>query len=274
MEGVGTSAALNVDGGEIYTLRTASQFLASYNWRKFDEPSAAVNSPFIPTALRAIWPQRLSVSFGVYDKPFAGATMDASIVKTTLINALAQADHYVWFYTEGPTFLRPSSAGGATAAWVDAVRQALGTVPAPAPVPAPQALLAMPMSSAQVDVSWTSSAAGLTGFKVERKTGSGGSYSQVALVAPTALSYNDTAVAETTTYFYRVRATTGATDSPFSSEANATTPASTPAPGPAPTPAPTSGGGGGGGACGLLGIEGAIALALIGAIFRKNRRTG
>src|SRR6185295_10407265 len=39
MDGVGNSAALNVDGGELYTLRTASQFLASYNWRKFDEPS-------------------------------------------------------------------------------------------------------------------------------------------------------------------------------------------------------------------------------------------
>jgi hypothetical protein len=111
MEGVGTSSALNIDGGELYDLRTPTQFLNTYNWRKYDEASDAVNSPFIPASLRPVWSSRISISYGVYDKPFNGAAMDSTILKSTLINALAQADHYVWFYTEGPTFLRPSSAG-------------------------------------------------------------------------------------------------------------------------------------------------------------------
>src|SRR3954467_10549409 len=132
LEGAGTSG-VSVDGGELYTLRSDADFINSYNWRKFTHPSAAINSPFIPTALRGVWPDRVSISFGVYDRPFGGAPMDASILRTTLTNSLKHADRYVWFYTEGPTFLRPASPGGASAAWVDAVRQAVGTAPAPTP---------------------------------------------------------------------------------------------------------------------------------------------
>jgi len=265
MEGVGTSPALNVDGGELYTLRSAGEFLGTYNWRKYDEASAAVNSPFIPPALRAVWSERISVSYGVYDRPFGGAPMDASILKTTLVHALAQADHYVWFYTEGSTFLLPPSSGGANATWVNAVRDAISTVPTPTPPPTPTGVLAMPMASNQIDLSWTSSSSGLTGFKLERKTGTSGTWSQISLVGPALRSYPDMTVSENTTYFYRVRATTGTADSPYSTEAIATTPAPTPTPDPDPTPTPApapSSGGGGGGSCGLLGIEAAIALAL------------
>jgi hypothetical protein len=298
MDGVGSSPALNVDGGELYTLRTPGDFLGTYNWRKFDEPSDAVNSTFIPPALRAVWSQRISISYGVYDRPFGGASMDPSILKTTLANALAQADHYVWFYTEGETFLLPASSGGASAAWVDAVRQAVSTTSTPPPLPAPSGLLAMPKSTSQVDVSWTSSASGLTGFKLERKTGTGGTWSQIALVGPSLRSYSDMTVSANTTYVYRIRATSGTGDSVYSSEAIATTPAATPSPTPDPTPTPTptpnptptpdptpiptpaptsapSSGGGHGGGCGLLGIE-AAALAFLGAarrILLKIRRS-
>lgn len=269
MEGVGAGPALNIDGGELYTLRSASDFLNAYNWRKFDEPSAAVDSPFIPTALRAVWSQRISISYGVYDRPFGGAGMDPTILKSTLTNALKQADHYVWFYTEGATFLRPASAGGATAAWVDAVRQAVAAVSTPDPLPIPQSVLAMPVSSSQVDISWTSAAAGQTGFKIERKTGTGGTYAQLALTTGTARSFADSAVAADTTYFYRVRSTSGASDSAWSSEANATTPAAAPPP-PAPSPAP-SGGGGNSGACGLLGMELAALLGIPGLLAKIRR---
>jgi hypothetical protein len=297
MEGVGTSAALNVDGGELYTLRTPSDFLGTYNWRKFDEPSDAVNSPVIPPADRAVWSQRISISYGVYDQPFGGAPMDASILQTTLTNALAQADHYVWFYTERATFLLPPSAGGASADWVNAVRTALGSSPAPATVDAPTGLLAMAKSTSEVDVSWNSSATGLTGFKLERKTGTGGTYSQIAIVGPSLRSYSDLTVSANTTYVYRIRATNGTSDSAYSNEAIATPPAVTPTPTPtpspsptptptptptpdptptpAPTPAPTSSGGGGGGGCGLLGLE-VAALGLVQGgrrIFAKIRRS-
>lgn len=277
MEGVGSSPALNVDGGELYTLRTASQFLASYNWRKYDEPSAAVNSPFIPASLRPVWPQKISISYGVYDRPFGGASMTPSILTTTLINALRQADHYVWFYTEGGTFLRPSNAGGASVDWVNAVKAALAGVSNPTTVAAPTGLLAMPMSPSQVNVSWVHSGS-QTGFKIERKTGSGGTYAQIALASTSARAYSDTTAAANTTYFYRVRATNGSVDSLYSNEANATTPAApspAPDPDPAPSPAPSSSSSGGGsGGCGLLGVEAAGLMVLLGGArkFRKKNR--
>jgi hypothetical protein len=115
----------NVDGGELYNLRTASQFQNSYNWRRYDLPSSQVDCKFISSGLRNEWAGNVSIGFGVYDKPWGGATMSAPILKDTLSNALSRADEFVWFYAEAATYLLPSSQGGASATWVDAVRDAL-----------------------------------------------------------------------------------------------------------------------------------------------------
>lgn len=115
----------NVDGGELYDLRTAEEFQQTYDWRRYDIASSDVNCAYIPSALRATWSDNISISFGVYDLPFGGASMSPSILTTTLTNALATADTWVWFYAEDSTYLLPESQGGATEEWVDAVRAAL-----------------------------------------------------------------------------------------------------------------------------------------------------
>ncbi|HEY3227430.1 MAG TPA: hypothetical protein VGK61_10610 [Planctomycetota bacterium] len=140
-EGKG-SQATNVDGGELYWLRSASEFQDSYNWRRYDMASSAVNCAFLPPALRATWSDSISIGFGVYDQPSGGRTVSPSSLTTTLANALQQSDRYVWFYTETMTFLAPESAGGATQTWIDAVAAALpaASVPPanpPAPLPSP-----------------------------------------------------------------------------------------------------------------------------------------
>jgi hypothetical protein len=43
-------------------------------------------------------------------------------------------------------------------------------------------------------------------FKIDRKTGAGGSYRQVATVGPNINTYSDTSLIEDTTYYFRVRA--------------------------------------------------------------------
>lgn len=123
MEGKGPLSQ-NVDGGELYDLRSTDQFADSYAWRKNDLASDAVDCAFLPTADRPSWPSKISIGFGLYDQPFAGADMNPSIMKTTLLRALQQADQWVWLYVEGPTFLKPSSEGGASQVWIDAVQQA------------------------------------------------------------------------------------------------------------------------------------------------------
>jgi len=92
------------DGGELYTLRDIGEFNANAGYR------------------RAHWSS--VISFGVYDKPFGGKTMDSTILQATLRNALEATDEYVWLYAEGRTYLKPAEAGGATWDWVHAVREA------------------------------------------------------------------------------------------------------------------------------------------------------
>jgi len=135
-EGRGDGAT-NVDGGELYDLRSTSDFQETYDWRKYSLPSNSVNCSFIPAAIRPSWPGTVSISFGVYDTPFGGQAMTPSILATTLTNALARSDRYVWFYAESYTYLLPPSGGGAPQQWVDAVRSAVPTNSAPPPASPP-----------------------------------------------------------------------------------------------------------------------------------------
>lgn len=227
MEGKGAQA-LNVDGGELYTLRTAAQFQGSYLWRKYDIASDAVNCAFIPPALRTVWPERSNIGFGVYDRPFGGASMDPTILRSTIANALRQGDRYVWFYAEAATYLLPPSRGGASDVWVNALRQgrldaASGTAPA-----APSNLRAAAVSGSRVDLTWTHAATNESGFHVERKTGPSGSWAQVATPGANATSFSDVTVQASTSYVYRVRAYNAAGASAWSNEAAVTTPAAPP----------------------------------------------
>lgn len=117
VEGAGPRATC-VDGGELYHLRTDEEFEASYAWRKRGIASAG---SFIPPALRGAWSSRVSVGFGVYDRPFGGRGMSPAELRATLARALRRADRYVWLYLEGRTFLEP---GGAASEWLEAVARA------------------------------------------------------------------------------------------------------------------------------------------------------
>ncbi|HEY3322391.1 MAG TPA: PA14 domain-containing protein [Planctomycetota bacterium] len=92
------------------------------------------------------------------------------------------------------------------------------TVPA-----APSNLAAGAASSSQINLTWTDNATTEAGFKLERKTGSGGTWAQIAAPAANATSFGDTGLAAATTYFYRIRATNAVGDSAYSNEASATT---------------------------------------------------
>jgi hypothetical protein len=106
LEGLGDRAKL-MDGGEVYQYRTARDFRKSYEWRKWRMPSAATNSAIIPDDLRKVWPDNVSISFGVYTEPYAQTPMNPEILKTTLEHALRQADDYVWLYTEDINWMAP-----------------------------------------------------------------------------------------------------------------------------------------------------------------------
>jgi hypothetical protein len=58
----------------------------------------------------------------------------------------------------------------------------------------------------QLTLSWTDNSGGQAGVRVERKTGTGGAYAQIAELPAGTTSLVDPAVATTTTYCYRVKA--------------------------------------------------------------------
>ena len=101
----------------------------------------------------------------------------------------------------------------------DYSNEAAGT----AEITAPSNLSASLVSLTQINLAWADNSNVEEGYKVERKTGTGGSYSQVTALDSNAVSYSDTGLQENTTYLYRVRAYNGSSNSSYSNEADATT---------------------------------------------------
>lgn len=89
---------------------------------------------------------------------------------------------------------------------------------------APTNLAVAPQTPTQAGLNWQSQG-GVT-IKVERKTGSAGTYSQIGTVSSGISIYNDSGLSPGTQYFYRIRASNFAGDSGYSSEVSITTPAS------------------------------------------------
>lgn len=94
--------------------------------------------------------------------------------------------------------------------------------PAP-PLPAPSSLSAAAVSSSQINLSWSDRSSNETGFKVERRLGSSGTWAQIATRAANVATYSDTGRGAGTMYQYRVRAYNASGDSDYSGTASATT---------------------------------------------------
>jgi chitodextrinase len=122
---------------------------------------------------------------------------------------------------------RATDAAGNLSAYSNTATTTTSAAADTTPPTAPSNLIATAASSSQINLSWTASTdnVGVTGYFVERCQGAACSnFTQVA--APTATTFNDTGLAASTPYSYRVRATDAAGNlSAYSNVASATTPA-------------------------------------------------
>jgi len=94
-----------VDGGEVYTLRSLSDFQALRNWEKTG--LADSGSALIPSSFDSGYKSVISASVGVYDYDMNNgyALLSASVWQSLLSNALQTADKYVWAYNEAYDWL-------------------------------------------------------------------------------------------------------------------------------------------------------------------------
>jgi hypothetical protein len=79
--------------------------------------------------------------------------------------------------------------------------------------------------AAQVTLNWQDNSGNESGFRIERATGSSGSFSQIATKSSNVVSHIDATVAANTTYRYRVRAYNSAGNSPYSNITTISVPA-------------------------------------------------
>ena len=83
------------------------------------------------------------------------------------------------------------------------------------------------VGAADLQLSWSDNSNNESGFAIERKTGTSGTFSQRATVGANVTSYVDTGLPAATTFCYRVRAYNSAGNSAFTPEGCKTTPSTT-----------------------------------------------
>jgi fibronectin type 3 domain-containing protein len=114
-----------------------------------------------------------------------------------------------------------NSAYSNTSACVTQGSTSLTGVPA-----APTGLTAAAVSLSQINLTWADTSGNESGFKIERSSATA-SWAQIATTGANVVSFSSTGLAGSTTYSYRVRATSTAGDSGYSNTASATTSGST-----------------------------------------------
>src|SRR2546428_480672 len=111
---------------------------------------------------------------------------------------------------------------GGPGPWVMQMVAFKQTASAPPPPPtAPTNLAATAASSSQINLSWTNTSSTQTGVKIERSTDNV-SFTQIAVAGATAVSYPDSGLSASTTYYYQVRATNPSGHPPYPTPASAT----------------------------------------------------
>jgi hypothetical protein len=154
-------------------------------------------------------------------------------------NALASQPSFTWSLASGSLgsvnstglYTAPNSGdGSATVCAVNASLTGTASVTVSSLPAAPTNLTAKAVAPTQVNLAWSEASTNVTGFNIQRSSNNGKSWSTLAQVGGSVLTYSDKAVSRNKTYQYRVDAYNSVGTSPWSNVATVTTPTQTPQP--------------------------------------------
>jgi fibronectin type 3 domain-containing protein len=183
---------------------------ADLSWNANTEPDLAGYRIYYGTSPRSSAPYSNLLDVGLTATPGAPAR--------TLTNL---ADGYTYYFA-----VTAYDTSGNESGYSVEVSKAL-PLPDTSPPSVPSSMTASPVSSSQINLSWSASTdsggSGLAGYRIERCAGSGcGNFAEIGVTSQT--TYGDTGLAAGTVYAYRVRAYDNAgNNSGYSSTASATT---------------------------------------------------
>jgi hypothetical protein len=197
-------AAFNGSGSSAFSSQASTQ---TGPYAPSGLSAAAVNS----TQLRVAWTDNSTneTGFRVFRRVSGGSY---AAIADTAANATSWVDGTG---VAGTTYFYTVSALGAP---FSSASSGEVSVYLPGPLAAPTSLAATPLTSLQMNLSWTDNSTQESGFKIMRRSGSG-SYAQIATVGAGITTYRDSTVTPGVHYFYEVCAYSSSGNSPFSNEA-------------------------------------------------------
>jgi transcriptional regulator CtsR len=170
------------------------------------------------TQINLAWTDNSANEVGFKIERKTGAAGAYAEIATVGANVASYSDNGLSPITEYFYRVRAYNTGGNSAYSNESNAATFPNAPA-----APDSLTATTVSNTQINLAWADSSNNEDGFKIERKTGAGGTYAEIATVGANVTSYSDNGLSQITEYFYRVRAYNTGGNSAYSNEANATT---------------------------------------------------
>ena len=184
-----------------------------------DVPGAPANltiTSILSNQVSLSWSDNSNNETGFKIQRKIGVAGTYTTIRTTGANATAYTDSAL---TDGTVYYYRVCATNATGDSAFS-NETSGTTP----LLKPSAATATAVSSSQINLTWIDNSASERGYKIERKTGAGGTFAQIDQVGANVQNYSDiNGLSANTKYYYRIRATNGTIDSDYSNSPFATT---------------------------------------------------
>lgn len=204
------SDAVTVTAGAIYTYRVRS-YESAANYSTAAEASISATLPAAPTSLlaNAVSTSALALNWTDHSNNESGFRIER-MTDTGTFTEIDTAAQNAATYTDTTAFagityvyrVRSYNALGNSSYSNEVTIDAWDSI-------APATLTVSPVSAARLDLAWSYTGTSSYNTIIERKTGTGGTWTAIHTTAQGTLKYSDTGLSPNTRYFYRVRKSLG-----------------------------------------------------------------